>query len=76
MSSEKDQWKTQIYIVGVIGGGVLGFLSAYLFARAAEEDVARNGDKPRISTGQMIGLMLTALGLIRQISEAGRPPKK
>lgn len=72
----KSQWKTQVYVIGAIAGAVFGFISAYLYARAAEEEVARTGGKPQLSTAQIIGLLLTGLGLIRQISETGKPTKK
>lgn len=72
----KSQWKTQVYVIGAIAGAAFGFISAYLYARAAEEEVARTGGKPQLSTAQIIGLLLTGLGLIRQISETGKPTKK
>lgn len=72
----KSQWKTQVYIIGALLGTAFGFISAYLYARAAEEELARTGGKPQLSTTQIIGLLLTGLGLIRQISESGKPVKK
>jgi hypothetical protein len=69
----KSQWKTQVYIVGAILGTAFGFVSAYLYARAAEEELVRTGGKPQFTTAQIIGLLLAGLALIRQISEAGKP---
>ncbi len=72
-----DNWKRQSYIVGVGMGTLFGALAAYLFNRAAEEDAERNGGKPeRISTGQLITLLLAAIGVARQVSELGKSPKK
>lgn len=72
---QETNWKIQTYGMGVVGGVLFGLIAAYLYARAAEEDVAR-GDKPQqLSTAQLIGLALTTLGLIRQIAEAGKVKK-
>jgi hypothetical protein len=63
-------------ITGVIGGSVLGFLAAYLFARAAEEGPARDGGKPeKVKTTQLLSVALAVLGVIRKVAEMGRPPK-
>jgi hypothetical protein len=76
MPNNKSQWKTQVYFIGAIAGTIFGFISAYLYARAAEEELVRTGGKPQMSTTQIIGLLLTGLGLIRQISESGKPARK
>jgi hypothetical protein len=73
---QPTQWKTQTYTLGALFGALFGFLAAYLYARAAEEEAGRGGKPKPPGTGEMIGLGLAALGLIRQISEMGRPPKK
>ncbi len=76
MNEQQDNWKLQTYGVGLIGGALFGLLSAYLYARAAEEDALRSGSRPQqITTGQLIALLLTSLGLIRQIAEAGKAKK-
>jgi hypothetical protein len=70
-------WKSQIYILGAAIGTLFGLISAYLYARAAEEDADRNGGKPaKIPTGQVLGLGLAALGFVRQITELGKPSRK
>ncbi len=69
-------WKTQVYGIGVVGGALFGLLAAYLYARAADESAQRNAGRPdAIPTVQLIALLLSALGLIRQIAEAGKPKK-
>jgi H+/Cl- antiporter ClcA len=74
--NQPGNWKTRIYIMGVLGGAAFGLISAYLFARAAEEDAAHNDGQPRqLPTTALIGLVLSALGLARQIAEAGKPKK-
>ena len=69
--------QTQAYIVGAAAGLLFGLLSAYLYNRAA-------GDNPpaplpdgrnRVSTGEVIGLGLALLAVIRQIAEMGKGPE-
>lgn len=68
-------WKTKSYMIGVSAGAFIGFLSAYLFNRSAEEG-AEDEVNPSVSTGALIGLLLSMLTLVRQIAESGKPPKK
>jgi len=77
-NNETENWRTRSYFYGISVGTIIGFLSAYLYNRAAEEDADSSaaGKPPQIKTTQLIGLGLTALGLIRQISEMGKPDKK
>jgi hypothetical protein len=77
MNNQSDaNWKTKAYLFGTLVGTVFGVLSAYLYTRAAEEDV-RGGGKPsrQIQTGDLIGLSLAMLAIIRQIAELGRSPE-
>lgn len=72
-----ENWKNKTYIMGGILGSIFGLLAAYLFNRAAEEEAERNGGKPdKIPTMQVLGLSLSALNFIRQITEAGKGGKK
>ncbi|PJF23014.1 MAG: hypothetical protein CUN56_03075 [Phototrophicales bacterium] len=72
----ENNWKNKTYAYGAIGGLLFGLLSAYLYARAAEENAYNNGGTPSpITTGQLLSLLLAALGLIRQIAESGKPKK-
>lgn len=74
MNPTQTDWKTKSYLTGIIAGATFGLLSAYLYTRSAEEE---GSDKPNpIGTMQLIGLILSALSLIRQIAESGKPPKK
>ena len=72
---QETNWKIQTYGMGVVGGVLFGLIAAYLYARAAEEDVASGDKSQQLSTAQLIGLALTTLGLIRQIAEAGKVKK-
>ncbi len=70
--------RPQRLIIGGIIGGLFGLLGAYFYSRAAEDDVRQNGvQRNQASTGEIIGLGLAILALLRQVSEMGRSaPKK
>jgi hypothetical protein len=77
MNDPNSGWKRNSYVLGTLAGSVLGALTAYLYNRAAEEEAERNGGQPaKIPSGQLIGLSLAVLGIVRQITELGRPSKK
>lgn len=70
----ETSWKTRTYAMGILAGAAMGFISAYMFTRAAEEN--DDGKPQAIPTGTLIGILLSVLGLIRQIAESGKPKKK
>ena len=72
----EDAWKNRTYIVGVVGGAIVGALSALLYVRSAEESLEETGEPPSVSTGTLLSLVLAALGLIRQIAESGKSKGK
>ena len=70
-------WKSKAYLTGVAAGAVFGLVAAYMYSRAAEEEASRNGGVPNTaSTGEVIGLGLAALAMVRQIAEMGKGPAK
>ncbi len=73
---EPKDWKNKVYATGAAVGAVLGLLSAYMYGRAAEEDVSRLGKAQRISTGEVLGLGLALLAVIRQITELAKGPER
>ena len=74
-SSIQDR-KNRIMLTGIGVGAVFGLISSYLYARAAEENDNPDAGKPEsISTGQFLTLLLAILGVVRQISEMGKPTK-
>lgn len=68
--------KTQAYVLGIGAGALFGILAAYLFARSAEEATYQNaGEAQPVSAGQMLTIAIAVIGLMRQISEMGKPPQ-
>ena len=60
---------TSVYIMGAIAGLLIGLLSAYLYARASEE----NGQEgpTQLKTMDMMKLAVAMLGIVRQITDLG-----
>ncbi len=65
--------KAQTYALGAMVGALLGMVAAYLYARAAEEERLGGGDVRPLQVGQIITIGLAVLGIVRQITEMGRP---
>ncbi|MCA0452615.1 MAG: hypothetical protein LCI00_01405 [Chloroflexi bacterium] len=76
-NNEADS-RPQRLITGGLVGGFFGLIAAYFYSRAVEDDVRQNGlQRNPISTGEIIGVGLALLALLRQVSEMGRSqPKK
>jgi H+/Cl- antiporter ClcA len=75
--SRQPDAPVQNYLVGILVGGLFGLLSAYFFSRASEEDRIRTGgSSKRVSTGEVLGLLVAAVAMVRQITEMGRGPSK
>jgi hypothetical protein len=75
-SPNEQPSRTQTLLLGSILGAVFGLLAAYFYARANEEEARSSGRVKRASAGEVIGLGLAALGMVRQIAEMGRSPGK
>jgi hypothetical protein len=74
--SGQSSWRTHAYLVGAAVGSILGLASAYLYTRAAEEDAEHLGRPKRVQTGDMLGLGLALLAIVRQVAELGKTPQK
>ncbi|MCY3574862.1 MAG: hypothetical protein OXG92_03305 [Chloroflexi bacterium] len=76
-ASKPQVERARILLTGLGLGALVGLLSSYLYARAAEENVdAENGMAASISTGQALAVALAVLGVVRQIAALGKPDKK
>lgn len=67
--STDSNWKTKLYITGAIVGALVGFGTAYLMARTAEE--GRRGGPPSISTADAIKSAVGVVGVMRGIASLG-----
>jgi hypothetical protein len=65
---EDPNWKTKIFLFGGIIGALTGLGAAYLLVQQAE----RQGEQPRIGTGEGIKLGMGVLGLLRRVGELGQ----
>ena len=73
-ANQARERKTRIIVMGAGLGALLGLISGYLYTKAAEESGdADAGPSASISTGQLLAVLLAALGLVRQIAELGKP---
>jgi len=66
--------KTQAYLIGAAAGLLFGLFSAYMFNRAGGDFGAPSDGQNRVQTGEVLGLGLALLGIIRQVTEMGRGP--
>jgi len=73
---DRAGWRNRILFLGVTVGVVVGVLSALLYMRAADEHIRKQGVPPPAQNGELIGLALAILAVVRQISELGRPDLK
>ncbi len=67
-TTDKNNWKSQIYLLGGLAGIAAGLLAAYFYVRASEE----NGDGPtKIKSMDALSLAVALLSVIRQITDLG-----
>lgn len=74
--AEVQTWKSKVFLFSAATGTVFGLLAGYMYSRAAEEDVSNLGKAERISTGEILGLGLALLAVVRQITELGKGPER
>lgn len=74
--NKASSWRTQSYIIGAAAGVLFGLLSAYMYNRAASDYGRLPSGENRVQTGEVLGLGLALLGIIRQVTEMGRGPEK
>lgn len=66
--NENPNWKTNLLLVGAVGGALIGASTAYLLARSAE---SKQGGPPEISTKDFLTIGISIIGVIRGIAALG-----
>jgi hypothetical protein len=61
-------WKTKTLLFGSIIGALTGLGAAYLLIQQAE----RQGEQPKIGTGEGLRLGMGVLGLLKHVGELGQ----
>ena len=56
-----------------LAGALVGTVAAYLYAKAVDEERGSGGEVQPLQVGQLIAIGLAVLGIVRQITEMGRP---
>lgn len=58
-----------VYIIGAIFGLIVGFIAAHMYVQSVEEHNA--GVRPKLETGDALKLGITAVTVLRQITDLG-----
>ncbi len=66
--TSNTSWKTNLLLVGAVGGALIGAGTAYLLARSAESN---RGGPPEISTKDLLSTGIAIIGVIRGIAALG-----
>lgn len=66
--------KSPVYLIGSIIGLIIGLIGAHLYLQAAEE--SHSGERPRFETGDLLRFGVTALAVMRQITDVGARGKR
>lgn len=66
--TSNSSWKTNLLLVGALGGALIGAGTAYLLARSAESN---RGGPPEISTKDLLSTGIAIIGVIRGIAALG-----
>ena len=64
-ATNSSNWKTQFLLIGTAIGAAVGFGTAYLLARTAEEE---NNGPPQISTTDALKAGVSVIGVVRGIA--------
>jgi hypothetical protein len=71
-TTPRDRQRQQVMVFGAIGGLIFGLMGAYLFNRAGG-DAEVSEETHKVTSGEMITLIVSAFAFMRQIIELGRP---
>lgn len=68
MITSDANWKTKVLLIGTAVGAAIGFGTAYLMARTAEEN---HSGPPKITTGDALKAGISVVGVMRAIASLG-----
>jgi hypothetical protein len=68
MEEQKNQFKRNAMLVGVIGGALVGIVAANVFVKAAEEEASEKDSELAITPAKGLQIGVLVLGLLRQLS--------
>ena len=68
MEEQRNQFKRNAMLVGVIGGAIVGLVAANVFVKAAEEEVSDGDSELAITPSKGLQIGVLVLGLLRQLS--------
>lgn len=57
-------WRTKAFLVGGAVGAVLGLSAAYIYVNSVEKE----GGQPEVQPGEVVGIGLALLAVLRQIA--------
>ena len=67
-------WKNKALLIGAAGGLLAGLAAAAFFIRGAEEQKDNTGKAltPDVATGDLLKILVAAVGVIRLVAGLGR----
>lgn len=68
MITSDANWRTKVLMVGTAVGAAIGFGTAYLMVKTAEED---HSGPPQITTGDALKAGISVIGVMRAIASLG-----
>lgn len=66
--NQTNEWKNRLLLAGTAVGALVGFGTAYLMARTAEEN---QSGPPQITTADALKVGVSVIGVIRGIAALG-----
>ena len=57
-------WRTKAFLVGGVVGAALGLSAAYIYVNSVEKE----GAQPEVQPGEVVGIGLALLAVLRQIA--------
>ena len=72
VTGQEEGWQSRTLMVGSVVGAFLGFLSAYLYVKSAEETYGEAGPPEAPGTKDALKLGTSIVAIVRMIMDWGR----